>query len=69
VTLPKTSLSTIQTFGPLGIKTEEPIHGNLNFKEVSIACIETCLMNVRLLKITSAIGLLSVIGASILLGA
>jgi hypothetical protein len=38
----------------------------VHFKEVSIACVKTCLWNVGLLKITSTIGPLSIIGASTL---
>jgi hypothetical protein len=50
--------------GILGVKVEEPIPDSLSFKQLSMAFIETCLMNVQPLKIKSAIGPLSIIGVS-----
>jgi hypothetical protein len=43
-------------------KVEEPSLDSLRFKQLSMAFIETCLRNVWLLKIKSAIGPLSIIG-------
>jgi hypothetical protein len=47
-------------------KVDEPILDSLSFKQLSMAFIEICLRNVWFLKIKSAIGPLSVIGASTL---
>jgi hypothetical protein len=46
---------------------EEPVPDSLSFKQLSMACIETCLRNVWHLKIKSVIGPLSIIGTSTLL--
>jgi hypothetical protein len=50
------------------VKAEEPIPDCLSFKQLSMAFIEICLKNVWLFKIKSAIGPLSVTGASTLEG-
>jgi hypothetical protein len=47
-------------------KIGEPILDSLSFKQLSMTFIEICLRNVWLLKIKSAIGFLSFIGASTL---
>jgi hypothetical protein len=54
------------SFGLYSNKVKEPIPNNLSFKQLSMAFIETCLKNVWLLKIMSAIGPLSVTRASTL---
>jgi hypothetical protein len=48
------------------VKVQEPIPNSLSFKQLFMAFIETYLKNIWLLKIKSAIGPLSIIGASTL---
>ena len=50
------------------VTVKEPIPDSLSFKQLSMAFLEICLKNDWLLKIKSAIGPLSVIGASTLEG-
>jgi hypothetical protein len=50
-------------------KVEEPIQDIFSFKQLSMAFIDICVRNVWLLKIESAIGPLSIIGASTLVAA
>jgi hypothetical protein len=52
----------------MGAKIEEPISDNLNFKQPSMAFIETGLRNIWLFKIKSTIGSLSITGAATLMG-
>jgi hypothetical protein len=47
-------------------KIEEHVLDSLSFKQLSMACIETCVRNVWHLKIKSVTGPLFVIGASTL---